>query len=190
MTSASAPFAQGKNPRFDLIATRLAHWTPASFVIIAVIFTLGPALFPPQMGLIWPSVLIAIPAAVLFVLTAAVHSWHVYALCPVCARKTPLDPQKAIAAKRRRLRSLHWLADRPKFTKWAMIILLVLSFVLYANLIAFPVLMLWFTYTLYVGNIHMRLQPWCPQCRGGWGKGGEHEVVPTPDPVGENVRTS
>lgn len=179
MTAASAPIPQGRHPRFDYIATRLAHWTPALYVTVAVL-----SLVRMQLDLnTWLDLAtFGAPLMVLFLFTDVVHQWHVYALCPVCARKVPLDPPVKIAEKRRRLRSLHWLADRPKIVKYAQWFMLALCLVPWGvGRVAWIALMGVFATLVYLENVHRPLQPWCPQCH--WDDGGDEEFVPDPDPV-------
>jgi cytochrome c oxidase subunit IV len=185
MTTASSPFAQGRNPRFDRLATRLAHWTWALFLLAApshliallVVDTIGT----------WPTILLsALLSAGLIGTAFTVIGWHVYALCPVCARKTPLDPQAAITEKRRPLRTYHWLGDQhDKALNRSVIALLILSFIPYVQFVTWPLLMATMAVTVYLDNIHMPLQPWCPQC--DWDDEGDTERVPEPDPISEAV---
>jgi hypothetical protein len=192
MPTADMPWRQGKNPRFDYIATRLAHWTPAMFVFVAAWFFVFPLVAPRDAGwlvLIGLGIVCALPMSITLALATTVHSWHMYAMCPVCARKIPLNPKTAVKAKRRPLQTLHWIADKhAKAHKRTQIALLILSFVPWVGVVAFPALMLSTGYLLYLGNIHMRLQPWCPQCR--WEGGGDKEVAPDPDPVGADQKVS
>jgi hypothetical protein len=183
MTTASSPFSQGHNPRFDRFATRLAHWTWALFLLAAP----SHGLSVDVMG-IWLSALLpALLVGALIGTALTVIRWHVHALCPVCARKTPLDPQAVIAEKRRPLRAFHWLGDKHnKALNRCVVALLILSFVPYVDLVAWPLLMATMAVTVYLDNIHMPLQPWCPQC--DWDDEGDTERVPEPDPIGEAAR--
>lgn len=195
MTTADMPWAQGKNPRFDRLAARLAHWTPALFLLAGTWFVVGNLLAIAALGAapIWQYVLVlglavSAPFVGITVLSTVVMGWHMYALCPVCARKTPIDPAKAVAKKRRALRTLHWFDPRPRLTKWTPIVLLVLSFMPWVGIPAFFGLMSWLAFTGYLVIVHMPLQPWCPQCK--WNGGGDKEAVPNPDPIGADQKVS
>jgi hypothetical protein len=188
MTIADMPWAQGKNPRFDRIATRLAHWTPALFLLAGTWFIAGNLIViallkaaPLWQYAIVLGLAVSAPLVGITILTTVVTGWHMYALCPVCARKTPIDPAKTVARKRRTLRALHWFKPHPKLTKWTPIVLLVLSFMPWVGMPAFFALMAWLALTSYLMIVHMPLQPWCPQCK--WNGGGDKEVTPDPVPA-------
>ena len=181
MSTASLPWSQGRNEHWDRIASRLAHWTPFLWLlfltshIALVVLTAGRPL--------WTSIVGGLVIALIVLAILAAESWHMYAMCPVCARKIPLDPAAKVTQKRRRLSLVHWLSDRQKYINRTILVLFVLSLVPYANLAAFPLVILALAAIAYLGNVHLPLQPWCPYCRR-WDEGGDHERAPTPDPTG------
>jgi hypothetical protein len=184
-TAAENPFAQGRNPRFDKLATRLAHWTWALFALVVPV--LWSASLVDQVLGMWPTIaLTAVIMAGLITMALTVMVWHVYALCPVCARKIPLDPKEAVARKGRSLRAFHWLADKHhRALNHTLLALLICSFFPYVGGVMWSLLMLGMAAVTYLSNDHLPLQPWCPQC--DWDDGGGKERVPRPDPIGEVV---
>lgn len=113
---------------------------------------------------------------------------HGLALCPLCARATPLDGPAMAQRKSRQLRWAHASYRRG----WGISFLVVFAALLALSFF-WPRPALW-AYWMYLDNtvmaylmsVHQPLQPWCPQCH--WDDGGDHEEVPEPvPPMGEVV---
>lgn len=114
--------------------------------------------------------------------------YHHKYMCDRCGSDVPLDGPAEAKKYARRLSMLHFFLSRrglltmlvaSSVTVASMIVLLQVSRPAVTVLGSLLVSML-IPYTLMI-NTHVRLQPWCPQCRWGKGKDGKHE--PSPDPV-------
>lgn len=186
MTSATSPWSQGRNPGWDAFASRLSHYTAWIWLSVIPLFYLtNPRLILGENPPFWPSLLLALPTALVLAIAIMVDYWHVYAMCPVCARKVPIDPEAKIKKHHWKLATIHWAAEKHAKTysrvSWGLIIL---SFVPHFGLhiVGFILVFLLRAFMGWMLIVHYPLTPWCPYCRGRWGDGGEEEKTPNPDP--------
>jgi hypothetical protein len=113
---------------------------------------------------------------------------HDRGLCERCVADFPLNPAQAAETYRRRLETVHRLAE-PRAGLWYLgaIVVACLLPVLAPASLYLPARILWLAalaslvYLVQSGQTHRRLQPWCPQC-GNQG-GSDNVEVPEPTPL-------
>lgn len=172
-------------------ASRWGHWG-AQLLVTSIVATVALALRPPPPGN--PLALEAPVALFFFVLT----SWgfmrqHDRRLCEFCMASLPLDASQVAARYRRRLAVAHIGSDL-RITAAYLIVLIASSPVLLnTKLLPTPMAQLvWaaiqasMIYLVLSYRTHRKLQPWCPQCRGGDG-GHDHVDAPEPVPTGSHT---
>jgi hypothetical protein len=111
---------------------------------------------------------------------------HDRALCERCVADFPLNPAQSAETYRRRLATVHLLADRRAATWYLVAVLAACLLPIFAPAaLQAPARVLWLAalaslvYLLLSGQTHRRLQPWCPQC----GHQGGSDKVDTPEPM-------
>jgi hypothetical protein len=163
---------------------RWGHW--GSQVLIAALFVTIAIVVRP---LPYDSAAMTL-VPVLLVLTV-VASWllmrqHDRRLCEDCLRGLPLNPAQDAARFRRRLMLAHLAGDRRVVVSY-LLLLLASNLALVPGSVP-PVVgrALWaavqstMIYLMLAYGTHRRLQPWCPQCRGG---GDDRQDADAPDPL-------
>jgi hypothetical protein len=155
-------------------------------VIVAVIgsmalLTVLPVSYPPGGRPLVSLIFIA-----LLLVTWAEMRKHDRGLCERCVADFPLNPAQAAETHRRRLETVHLLAER-RAAAWYLVAILVACLlpILAPPPLQTPALILWLAalasvvYLVQSGVTHRRLQPWCPQC----GHQGGTDNVDTPEPM-------
>lgn len=110
---------------------------------------------------------------------------HGRRLCERCIKALPLDASTVAQRYRVRFRTAHLFERRPLAVGYLAVV--VGSSFLYDHPVgryAWAAVQATLVYLLLVYVTHQRLQPWCPQCRGG----GEELTAPSaPTPVTSQV---
>lgn len=160
------------------------HHGPTVFVgIIGSMAALAilPVTYPPGGK---PLVSIAFVAAMLA--NYGEMKKHDRGLCERCVADFPLNPAKDAERYQRRLETVHLMAEKRAATYYlAFILIACLLPVFVHGALRVPVMGLWLlslaslVYIVQSGQVHRRLQPWCPQC----GHQGGQDHVDTPEPV-------
>ena len=111
---------------------------------------------------------------------------HDRGLCERCAADFPLNPAQDAETYRRRLRLVHFLAEKRNATYFLVGILVTCLLPLFApGPLYAPAKVLWVAalvvlmYYVQSGQTHRKLQPWCPDC----GHQGGTDKVETPEPM-------
>jgi hypothetical protein len=159
----------------------LGHYMAYAYGTAVAVEIAWDAAGEPQRGAFyWITQVFWLVALATFAAEFMQHREH---LCERCAAATPLDPQKQVVRWKTLLRLTH---VKNLFWIWLGIIAVQVAVThavppgplpyavdaAVSFLIGVLITAVW---------VHNRLQPWCPYCR--WGKGGEHEEVPDPDPA-------
>jgi hypothetical protein len=171
-------------------ATRWGHWG-AQILVASILAAIGLVLRPPP-----PDNPLALeaPIALFFFVLA---SWgfmrqHDRRLCESCMSTLPLNASERAVHYRRRLAVAH-LGSNVGITISYLVVLVGSSPVLLdSTLLPHPLAQyVWaaiqstMIYLVLSYTTHRRLQPWCPQCRGG--DGGRADVdAPEPIPTGSH----
>ena len=171
-------------------AGRWGHWG-AQILVAAIVGAIVLALRPPPPG---NPLALEAPLA-LFVVV--LMSWyfmrrHDRRLCESCMSALPLDASATAARYRRRFAIAH-LASNIRLTVVYLMVLLASSpLLLNTHLLpSGPSRLLWaaiqstMIYLMLSYSTHRKLQPWCPECRGGDG-GREDVTAPDPIPTGSH----
>jgi hypothetical protein len=164
-------------------AGHYAPWLLAALLGGLVVLTVAPALsaaVPPAVLLV--VLLVALVAAGYLALCVFAHNRR---LCERCIAAVPLDASRVAARYGLRFRVAH-LFERP-----ALAIAYLAALIGSAALATHPIgRYAWAAaqaslgYLLFAYVTHQRLQPWCPQCRGG----GPELTAPTrPNPVSSGL---
>ena len=172
-------------------ASRWGHAGPSIFVgVIASMATLAvlPVPYPPG-----GKPLISIAFIALMLVTFAEMRKHDRALCERCVADFPLNPAQDAETYRRRLEFVHLLADKRMARRYLLAILVACLLPLFVPApLRIPAMGLWLAslaslvYLVQSGQVHRKLQPWCPQCSGGGG--GNRDNVDEPDlPRGDRL---
>jgi len=165
-------------------ASRWGHAGPTIFVaIIGSMAALAvlPVTYPPG-----GKPLVSLAFIALLLTTWVEMRKHDRGLCERCVADFPLNPAQAAETFRRRLATVHLVADRRAATWYLLAILFACLLPLFApEPLHAPARLLWLAalaslvYVVQSGQTHRRLQPWCPQC----GHQGGSDKVDTPDPM-------
>jgi hypothetical protein len=166
-------------------ASRWGHWG-AQILVAAILAAIALVLRPPPPG---NPLSLEAPIALFFFVLA---SWgfmrqHDRRLCESCMSTLPLNASEAAARYRRRLAVAHLGSNLPITAAYLVVLIGSSPVLLDTNLLPHPLARyVWaaiqstMIYLVLSYTTHRRLQPWCPQCRGG---DGGREDVDTPDPV-------
>lgn len=166
------------------VTSRLAHIAPTAYMAVAALAGIL-TFIPPDNALALIAGLTIVSVDIILVISCFRHA---KVLCITCATMTPEDGNAAAERFNRDLRRYHTGSD-------AIWLVPLLAIVLGGLLTEFPEwvtpLALWASYVgtslkMRAWNQHALLAPWCLYCRGGWGRGGDHERAPdpvTPDSV-------
>ena len=166
-------------------ATNLGHWGAQILIgSIAAAIALVVRPLPPEnpFSVILPVSLFAF----------VIGSWllmrqHDRRLCESCMASMPLNAAELSLRYRRRFAVAHLASNRPLMIAY-LLTLVASNFVLLDSPLlpqlvgryVWALLQTTMIYLILASTTHRRLQPWCPQCKGG---GGENEDVEAPDPV-------
>lgn len=171
MTSASAAARREWWPAFAHQAWKM--------LLVAYISCVAQTFLAPA-AFLWAVANVA--AMIALIITESRHDRR---LCERCIADWPLNPEESVRRARRRLRAFHWLVERlPRRHQYALMAAIAVPYMaagIWLSDFGFAV----FSAGLYsligmgavVNRAHWKLQPWCPQCRGG---GGD---TFSPDPV-------
>jgi hypothetical protein len=165
-------------------ASRWGHAGPTVFVsIIASMALLAvlPVTYPPG-----GRPLVSVAFIALLLVTWVEMRKHDRGLCERCVADFPLNPAQAAETYRRRLETVHLMAER-RAAAWYLVAILVACLlpVLAPAPLKTPAMILWLAalaslvYLVQSGQTHRRLQPWCPLC----GHQGGSDKVDTPEPM-------
>ena len=165
-------------------ASRWGHHGPTVFVaIIGTMAALAvlPVHYPPG-----GKQLMSIAFIALMIATFVEMRKHDRVLCERCVADFPLNPAQAAETYRRRLATVHLLAERRAATWYLVAILVACLLPIFApGPLHTPARILWLAalaslvYLMQSGVTHRRLQPWCQQC----GPQGGSDKVDTPEPM-------
>jgi hypothetical protein len=171
-------------------ASRSGHWAP--YVLICaivgcILLVLRP--LPPgsAASLMAPTGLVAI----------VLVSWvsmrqHDGRLCEFCVAAMPINPAEAAIRYRRRLELAHLGSDRRVVVTYLLVLVGSSALLLggppllrVTGPYAWSAIQATMVYLVLSHTTHRRLQPWCPQCRGG---GPDHAADLDPEPSGSRGR--
>lgn len=162
--------------------SRLAHIAPRAYMVIAALAGILAFISPDSA----PAPIVALTIVSVDVILVISCFRHSQILCITCAAMTPEDGNAAAERFGRDLRRYHTGSDGIWFVPLLVVVLggLLTDFPEWMTPLA-----LWASYVgtslrMRSWNQHTLLAPWCPYCRGRWGRGGDHECAPDPVPSG------
>ena len=173
------------------VAGRWGHWG-ARILVGSILATIALVLRPPPPEN--PLSLLG-PVALFFFVLA---SWgfmrqHDRRLCESCMSTLPLDASRSAVRYRRRLAVAHLGSDLRITVAYLVVLIGSSPVLLDTNLLPHPLAeYVWaaiqstMIYLVLSYTTHRRLQPWCPECRGGDG-GLEDVDAPEPIPTGSHT---
>ena len=182
-------FVYASAPEPGRAARLWGHWG-SQILIAAILVTIALVLRPLPYD---SPVATLVPVLLALVVIASWLSMrqHDRRLCEHCARSMPLNPAQDAVRFRRRLELAHLAGDRRVVVGYLVLLLasnLALEPAWVPSVVGRPV---WaavqstMIYLMLSHDTHRRLQPWCPQCRGG---GGDNEDADVPDPLPTSSR--
>jgi len=165
-------------------ASRWGHAGPSIFVAIIgsmAVLAVLPVPYPPG-----GKPLVSFAFIALMITTYVEMRKHDRALCERCVADFPLNPSASAETYKRRLATVHVMAE-PRVARWYLVgILIVCLLPIFAHgPLRLPAMALWLAslvslgYIVMSGQTHRKLQPWCPQC----GNQGGQDKVETPEPM-------
>ena len=168
-------------------ASRWGHHGPTVFVgIIGTMAAMAvlPIDYPPG-----GKPLVSLAFLALMLMNYGEMRKHDRGLCEQCMSEFPLNPSQDAERHARRLATVHVMAEKRAAAYYLMAILIACLLPIFApDPLRMPAMVLWLAslaslvYIVQSGQVHRRLQPWCPQC--GHQGGEEHEEAPEPMPMG------
>jgi hypothetical protein len=171
-------------------ASRWGHAAPnvlIGAIVACIVLVLHPLPQGSVASLIAPTVLVA----------GVLISWlsmrqHDSRLCEHCVAAMPFNPAEAASRYRGRLAVVHLGTDRKAVAAYLVLLVGSSLFLMggppllrVAGPYAWSAVQATMIYLVLCHTTHRRLQPWCPQCRGG---GGDEVVDRDPEPSGSNSR--
>jgi hypothetical protein len=171
-------------------ANRWGHWG-ARILVASIVASIALVLRPPPPG---DPLSLQAPIALFFFVLA---SWyfmrkHDRRLCESCMSTLPLDASQSAVRFARRLAVAHLGSDLRITITYLVVLIGSSPLLLDTNLLPHPVAeYVWaaiqssMIYLVLSYTTHRRLQPWCPQCRGG-DNGRDDVDAPEPIPTGSH----
>ncbi len=176
MAGSSMPFPS--RPFSAEVLNRWGHWAAqvlAGTICATILLRVYP-MVPSR-----PLLVVAPPVLMALVLT----SWllmrrHDRRLCEHCMTAMPLNPSESAVRHRRRLATAHLGSNKPLVLAYLVVLTSAAFLPGTVGLVIWSAAQASMIYLLISYTTHRRLQPWCPQCRGG---GRDDDTVDSPDPV-------